>query len=264
METRLGDVDLGGVVEETRAVPERTVESEGVGRDAQIWALATGAGKDATLALHRARRQGWNVRYAFCVYDGESDRVAFHGTRAALVEAHGRSQELEVLLDATSDTREYEEVFEGMLQALRERGVDGVIFGNVHLGDVRQWYEERTTAAGLLHREPLWDEDPAELVRELVACGYRALVVSVDLERGDSSWLGRELDLELIHEIEAHGADPCGEHGEYHTFVWDGPGFAGPIRFEVGRQVEMKGHRLLDLIPGKDASDRSGGLPGVS
>jgi len=218
-------------------------------RGATLWALATGAGKDATLALHRARAQGREVRYGFNVFDGDSGRVRFHGTRKDLVEAHGRSLGMEMLMDHTGP-REFEPVFTGLLDALRERGVDGAVFGNIHLSDVRAWYEERSGAAGLRHLEPLWGEASRELAREFVDLGYRAVVVSVDLEHGDPDWLGRELDRELIDEIQAKGADPCGEHGEYHTFVWDGPAFRAPVAFRKGEEVEMKGHRLLDLLPG--------------
>lgn len=217
-------------------------------RSSTVWAVATGAGKDATLAYHRARVEGLDVRYGFSVYEGSTDRIRFHGTRVELVEAHGRALGLEVLLDHTHP-RDFEPVFEGLLGALRERGVDGAIFGNVHLDDVRAWYRERTEAADLRHVDPLWGDDPAEVVREFVARGYRAVVVSVDLERGDPAWLGEELDLDLIRSVEARGADPCGEHGEYHTFVWDGPAFEEPVRFRRGETVEMEGHRLLDLIP---------------
>ena len=97
--------------------------------------------------------------------------------------------------------------------------------------------------------EPLWGADPAELVRDVVALGYRALVVSVDLERGRPEWLGRELDPALIGEMEETDVDPCGEHGEFHTFVWDGPEFRRPVSVVRGREVEMEGHRFLDLTP---------------
>ncbi len=230
----------------TVSEPSRDVNAEGAAESA-LWALATSAGKDSTLALHRARAQGLDVRYAFNVYEGSTDRVRFHGTRRELVEAHGRALGVEVLLDHTHPD-DFEPVFLGVLEALRERGVDGVIFGNVHLTGIREWYEERTTEAGLLHREPLWGGQPGAVVREFVELGFRATVVSVDLELGDPAWLGEEIDLDLIHSIEAHGADPCGEHGEYHTFVRDGPLFERPVSVRRGEEVEIEGHRLLDLI----------------
>jgi len=224
-----------------------------------IHALATGAGKDATLALHRARARGLDVTVGFNVFEESTGRVRFHGTRAALVERHLEALGLEPLL-ARSEPDDFEGVFSGVLAGLAERGVGGVVFGNVHLEGVRAWYEERVRGVGLEHVEPLWGEEPGALVREVVDEGYRAVVVSVDLERGDPAWLGRTLDHELVDEIEAAGADPCGEHGEYHTFVRDGPEFVAPVRLRAGRTVETEGHRLLDLLPAEAADAASESL----
>lgn len=212
------------------------------------WALATGAGKDATLALHRARAEGLDVAVGFNLYDGETDRVAFHGTPIRLVRAHCEALGLEPVLAPTEPGR-FEAAFEGMLERLGGMGVGGVVFGNIHLEDVRAWYEERTTGAGLLHREPLWGGAPDRLVREVLELGYRALVVSVDLDRGDPGWVGRPLDADLVDEMAARGVDPCGEHGEFHTFVYDGPEFRRPVPVATGEMVEMHGHRLVDLSP---------------
>ncbi len=215
-------------------------------------ALATGAGKDATLALHRARAAGHTVTVGVNLYDAASGRVAFHGTRRALVEAHCRELGLDPFLVPVG-AGAFEPTFLETLQALGARGVAGMVFGNIHLADVRAWYEERVRAAGLEHLEPLWGEAPAALAAEVVGLGYRATVVSVDLELGEPAWLGRALDRDFLEAVEAHGADPCGERGEYHTFVHDGPAFAHPLPVVPGEEVEMKGHRLLDLTLGSTA-----------
>ena len=136
-----------------------------------------------------------------------------------------------------------------VLADLCARGVGGMVLGNIHLADVRAWYEERITGVGLAHVEPLWGERPPELARELLGLGYRPTIVSVDLEQGDPAWVGRELDLELLEAIEHFGADACGERGEYHTFVSDGPAFLQPVTFRTGETVTMKGHCLIDLLP---------------
>jgi uncharacterized protein (TIGR00290 family) len=213
-----------------------------------VYALSTGAGKDATLALHRARAGGLDVRYAFNLYDGETERVAFHGTRRALVEAHARALDLEPMLEPVG-SEGFEPAFLHVLDELVRLGVGGVVMGNIHLADVRAWYEDRTSGAGLKHVEPIWGEPPGELAREVVALGYRATVVSVDLAQGDADWVGRELDLGLVDAVERHGADACGERGEYHTFVSDGPAFRAPVPFRAGELVTMKGHRFVDLVP---------------
>ena len=105
-------------------------------------------------------------------------------------------------------------------------------------------------AAGLDHVEPSWGEPPIELVHEVVEHGYRALIVSVDLQQDAAGFLGRELDADLLTEISiADDLDPCGERGEYHTFVFDGPTFKEPVDVVRGRTVEIDGHRFIDLIP---------------
>jgi len=102
---------------------------------------------------------------------------------------------------------------------LRNRGVRGILFGNIHLADVREWYETRTTGRGFKHLEPLWRGSPRELIREFLARGYRTLLVSVDLKQGDAGWVGTEFDSALIEKIEARSTvDVCGERGEYH--IW--------------------------------------------
>jgi uncharacterized protein (TIGR00290 family) len=218
------------------------------------YALATGAGKDATLALHRARASGLNVTHALCIYDNDSARVRFHGTRRELVEAQAAALDLE-LLALPCAAGDFERVFVGALSDLKARKVGGIVFGNIHLADVRAWYEERTKAAKLKHVEPLWGAPPGELVREVVSLGYRATVVSVDLARGDAKWVGQELTLPLVKEMEGKGVDPCGEQGEYHTFVFDGPLFRTPVLVATGEVVEQEGHRLIDLVPRASGND---------
>jgi uncharacterized protein (TIGR00290 family) len=223
-------------------------------KSAVRYALATGAGKDATLALHRARASGLVISLALCVYDRDSGRVRFHGTRKRLVEAQARALGMEPLA-LPCPPGGFEEVFQRALAELKVRKIAGVVFGNIHLTEVRAWYEERTSAAKLRHVEPLWGAPPGELVREVLSLGYRPTVVSVDLAKADADWVGRELTLPLVQEMEGRGLDPCGEHGEYHTFVFDGPLFHAPVLADLGDVVEQEGHRLIDLRPRAADSD---------
>jgi len=210
------------------------------------WALATAGGKDATLALHRARSQGLQVRWGLNVLEGNSGRVRFHGTPRPVLEAQLRSLGLEPRLGRTHP-RDFSAVLTELLNGLREAGARGVIFGNLHLSDIRDWYEERVVAAGLEHREPLWNESPEKVARGVVAEGFRARVISVNLELGDPEWLGRELTPELVDRFVAAGIDVCGERGEYHTLVTDGPGFSRPLEIRTLGEDEREGHRYLLL-----------------
>jgi uncharacterized protein (TIGR00290 family) len=206
-------------------------------------------GKDCTLALDRARRNGVDVRVLANLYEGSTGRVRFHGVRQALIARQSAALGLD-LVTAKTTPQTFESVFPELLHTLRDRGCTGIVFGNIHLADVRAWYEERVRAAGLDHLEPIWGDPPIELVHEVVERGYRSLVVSVDLGQGAAGFLGRELDADLLTELAiAEDLDPAGERGEYHTFVFDGPAFAQPVGFDRGREMEAEGHRFLDLIP---------------
>lgn len=210
------------------------------------YALLTGSGKDATLALHRGRAEGLEITTAVSLFDAASGRIAFHGTRIELVAAQHEALGLRPVIRPV-DSGGFDTAFARALDELVALGLRGMVLGNIHLADIRGWYEERITARGLEHVEPLWGDAPGVLVREVVEAGYRAVVVSVMNELGDRAWVGRVLDRSLIEEIEATGADPCGERGEYHSFVYDGPSFRRPVRYEVGESIDMLGHHFTDL-----------------
>lgn len=213
------------------------------------YALMSSGGKDCTLALDRARREGLEVTALAGVYEGSTGRVRFHGTRHELIRAQAAALDLDPILRHTHPA-DFETVFLGLLEQLVDRGFDGVVFGNIHLADVRQWYEERVVDAGLAHVEPLWGEPSIEVLHEVVERGYHAVVVSVDLHQGAAALLGREVDADFITEVGiTDGLDACGERGEYHTFAYDGPAFGTPVAFSRGETREIEGHRFLDLVP---------------
>jgi uncharacterized protein (TIGR00290 family) len=213
------------------------------------YALMSSGGKDGTLALDRARRQGLDVRWLGCVFEGNTGRLRFHGVRHELIATHALALGLEPVLTRTHPD-DFETAFGRLLVGLKQRGCDGLLFGNISLADVRAWYEDRVTRAGFEHRELLWGEPSMELAYEIVERGYRALVVSVHLEMNAVPFLGRELDADLLTDIGiTEDLDPCGERGEYHTFVFDGPEFQTGVPFQVGPQVTREGHRFVDLLP---------------
>ncbi|MER3456819.1 MAG: hypothetical protein C4304_08080 [candidate division GAL15 bacterium] len=211
-------------------------------------AVCWSGGKDAALSLHHLIRQGVQVRWLVNLFEGSSGRVRFHGVRAELVREQARSLGLE-LVQRPVQADGFEAAFCRVLEELRAAGCAAVAFGNVHLQDVQSWYESRVRKAGLEHVDPLWGRPPAELVAEFVKLGYRAVVTAVRLGAGRVEWLGGSVDGAFLQAACQAGVDPCGELGEYHTFVYDGPGFAHPVRFRLGDQREREGHRFVDLIP---------------
>lgn len=211
-------------------------------------ALSFSGGKDSLLALDRARRQRLQVEFLVTLYDESSQRVRFHGVPLALMEEQARALGIHLLAYPTTP-QTFETVFLQSLHDLRQRGITTLLFGNIHLADVRAWYEERTVRAGLLHREPLWGESPSQLVREFLARGYSAVLTCIEEARARPAWLGASLTEELVQAFEQTGIDPCGERGEYHTFVYAGPLFSSPVAFQLGERVAQNGFQLIDIQP---------------
>ena len=212
----------------------------------QPHAVLFSGGKDSTLALDRALRRGYHVARLVTLYDGPSGRVRFHGVPAGVMRAQAEALGLPTTLAPTTPET-FEAVFLRTLAELRAEGIGGLILGDIHLADVRAWYEERVTAAGLAHVEPLWGEEPLALVREVIARGYRAVLTCVEVARADPAWLGRELTAELVEAFVARGIDPCGEYGEYHTLVVDGPLFRRPLPVALGEVVRGGGFAQVDV-----------------
>ena len=213
------------------------------------YALMWSGGKDSALALDRALRAGIEVARLITLYDSATRRVRFHATRVEMLEAQAAA--IGIRLRAIPTTwAEMEANLRKELSSLREEGFTGVVFGDIHLADVRAWYEERVTAAGLRHLEPIWGEPPDILLGEFIASGGQAVITCVDLAKLDEAWLGRVIDERFAKEIATTGADACGENGEYHTFAFAGPAFKKPVAWTAGVRRHDSGFAQLDLTEG--------------
>jgi uncharacterized protein (TIGR00290 family) len=213
------------------------------------YALLWSGGKDSALALDRARRLGLEVRRLVTFYDPATGRVRFHGTRVSMLRA--QAEAIGVELRAVPATWEdMDERLRAELAGLREEGFAGAVLGDIHLADVRAWYEERVREADLEHVEPLWGEPPAALLTEFVEGGGRAVLTCVELARLDPTWLGRLIDPGFVRDIVELPIDPCGERGEYHSFAFAGPAFRRPVAWRPGRRRDDGRFAQLDLVPG--------------
>ena len=218
-------------------------------------AVSWSTGKDSLMALLRALSSGKEVVCLLTTLTEGYNRVTMHGLRRELLHAQSSSIGLpvfEVWIPPNAPNEVYEERMGRALTELRERhGVDGVVFGDIWLEDVRKYREERMRGTGVEPLFPLWGEDPAGLVEEFLRLGYRAVINVVDASQLDPSrFLGRTITFELIEELSASGKDPAGERGEYHTFVYDGPAFSRPVAFRTGDVVVRDGRfHFVDLIP---------------
>jgi uncharacterized protein (TIGR00290 family) len=211
-------------------------------RCAVLWS----GGKDSALALARARTMGIQVDRLLSFFDSATGRVRFHATRVEMLQAQAAA--VGIGLRAVPTTwAEMEQCLRKELRSLTEEGFTGVVLGDIHLVDVRAWYEERITGAGLEHIEPIWGEPPQKLLEEFVDSGGRAVLTCVDLSKLDETWLGRVIDQSFANEIASTGVDPCGENGEYHSFAFAGPGFENPVDWTPGDRRSEPGFAQLDL-----------------
>jgi uncharacterized protein (TIGR00290 family) len=192
-------------------------------------------GKDSALALIRSRASGLDVSRLLNFYDPATGRVRFHATRSDLIRAQADAIGIELRALGTPWER-YEATFTDLLGGLKREGFTGVVFGDIHLADVRAWYEQRVRAAGLAHIEPIWGEPPAALLAEFVASGSRAVITCCELPKLDETWLGRIIDERFVRDIGATGIDAAGENGEYHSFAFAGPLFREPVPWRAGER----------------------------
>jgi len=154
----------------------------------------------------------------------------------------------EVGLRKDSGNSEYEERMREAMTVLKVKGTSKVVFGDIHLEDVRRYREENLAKVDMTGVFPLWGSDPSDLAHEFVDLGFKAIVTCVDTEQLDARFAGRRIDLGFLSELPS-GVDPSGENGEFHTFVYDGPIFKEEVRFRTGDLV-LRDDRFLycDLI----------------
>lgn len=182
--------------------------------------------------------------------DAATGRVRFHATTLAMMERQTAATVVDRARRAATTWEAMPAELERTLADLRAHGYEGVVLGDIHLADVRAWYETRVRAAGLAHVEPLWAEPALTLLTEFVASGGRAVVTCVDTTRLDESWLGRRLDDTFVSDIAKLPVDACGENGEYHTFAYAGPAFRQPVRWLPGERRFDGRFAQLDILPG--------------
>lgn len=204
-------------------------------------------GKDSALALWRARQRGLQVDWLVNVYDRATGRVRFHATPVDAIELQARAAGV-ALVSVATDWETFDVSLRETYAVLAAQGCRGIVFGDIHLADVRGWYEERTQAAGFEHVEPLWGESPADLLAEFVAIGGRAVLTCVETAKLDASWLGRVIDEQFVRDISATGVDPCGENGEYHSYAYSGPFFASAVPWRPGERRDDGRFAQLDVM----------------
>jgi uncharacterized protein (TIGR00290 family) len=211
------------------------------------------SGKDSAWMLHVVRQQHPHaVAGLLTTINQAFDRVAMHAVRRSLLEAQARGGGLplyRVELPWPCSNADYEQRMGSAVEQFVAEGFTHVAFGDLFLEDVRRYREERLAGTGLTPLFPLWKSKPtAELARAMIAGGLRAYLTCVDPRKLPATFAGRAFDAKLLADLPAD-IDPCGENGEFHSFVCDGPMFARPIAVSVGPVVERDGFVFADLQP---------------
>jgi uncharacterized protein (TIGR00290 family) len=210
------------------------------------------SGKDSAYALHEARRTGaFDIVGILTTVTAAFERVSMHGVRETLLERQAAELGLpchKVRIPSPCPNEVYELKLGEAVWRAKAEGVSHFIFGDLYLEDIRRYRVERLERVGIAAEFPLWQRDTRALAEEMLAAGMRAVITCVDPRKLDKSWAGRAFDARFLADLPA-GVDPCGENGEFHTFVTDGPLFGRPIAVRAGDIVERDGFVFADVLP---------------
>jgi uncharacterized protein (TIGR00290 family) len=210
-------------------------------------------GKDSTLALKAMQEDSrYQIVALLATVTADYDRVSLHGVRRELLErqaaALGYPLKL-TYLSPNGSNEEYEEKMREALTVFKAAGISGVVFGDLFLEDVRKYRELKLMTVGLEGLFPLWGRDTAQLAQGFISRGFKAVITCVDTQALGQDFVGREFTSEFLKDLPAK-VDPCGENGEFHSFVYDGPLFGQPVRFSRGeKRLTHERFYFCDLVP---------------
>jgi uncharacterized protein (TIGR00290 family) len=197
-------------------------------------------GKDSALAMYHAlKNPALSIGKLITSVNTDYNRVSMHGLRTEFLELQAESLGLPIqklLLTDQPTMVEYNHAMAGMMKELKAEGFTHSIFGDIFLEDLRKYREERLAETGFKAIFPLWKRDTTELIYEFLNLGFKTITVCVNAELLDESFVGRIIDKDFLKDL-PKGVDPCGENGEFHTFVFEGPIFKQPIPFTIGEKV---------------------------
>jgi uncharacterized protein (TIGR00290 family) len=210
------------------------------------------SGKDSAFAVYEAQRLGLaEIVGVVTTVNQRFDRVAMHGVRSELLDRQISALQLsaiKVLIPSPCTNEFYEARMAEACVQIKTLGVSHIVFGDLFLQDIRAYRERTLAAIGMTPIFPLWGRDTRQLAETMIACGLAAHIVCLDPKRIPARFAGRRFDAALLEELPTD-VDPCGENGEFHTVVTEGPIFRAPIRVSVGRTVERDGFVFTDVIP---------------
>src|SRR5260370_6379082 len=219
--------------------------------------MSWSGGKDSAIALHELLRiADYEVIGLMTTVSEECQRISHHGVREALLDEQAEAIGIPLLKvyipsgDSGGCTNDvYEAIMSRVMAGYKARGVQTVAFGDLFLADLSAWREANLAKAGMRGIFPIWMRDTGQLARDMIRLGYKAYLSCVEANLGPGL-AGRLYDEELLGALPS-GTDPCGENGEFHSFVFDGPIFERPVSLRVGETVTRDGRYYADLIPSR-------------
>lgn len=210
------------------------------------------SGKDSALALYKILNQSdFQVDFLLTNINEEFDRVSMHGLRKILLEKQAQALGIPlrtILFPGNVNMKTYDTIMANTMEMIVAEGYQKCVFGDIFLEDLKKYRDSKLETVGITGIYPLWKKDTKTLLKELIALGFKAITVCVDAKHLDKSFVGRIIDEQFIADL-PEGVDVCGENGEFHTFVFDGPIFKQPVEFTIGEIV----HRTYE--PAKNDDD---------
>jgi len=203
-------------------------------------------GKDSVLAIKRAVDAGLRPLGLINMFKTDAKRSWFHGMSEDLLQKASESIGIPLSIIRTTGVQ-YEENYETALKEAKERGAEVCVFGDIDLEGHLRWCSARCENTGMEPYFPMLKEERKKVVYEFIDAGFSAIIKIVDTSRLPDVFLGRTLTREVVDEIEKSGADICGENGEFHTFVFDGPLFKNKVKFTVGGMIMQDKYAVLPL-----------------
>lgn len=215
--------------------------------------LSWSGGKDSAMAAyHLLASQKYEIAALLTTVTEDFDRISMHGVRRELLERQAESMAIplhKVMIPKECSNEIYESRMHEACNYFKARGITKIAFGDLFLEDIKQYRDERLARAGMTGLYPIWKRDTDELVRTFIGLGFKAKLACVDTRAIDASFAGREIDASLLEDL-PRSADPCGEHGEYHSFVYAGPIFKKTIDCMAGERTLRSSYFMYcDLLP---------------
>lgn len=201
-------------------------------------------GKDSCLAYFEASQQGYQIGRLINFISREYRRVSFHGTEDALIQQQAACLNIPLFQKETTPNG-YEKEFKQAVGSLSE--VKGMVFGDIHLDEHREWVERVCSELGIEAVEPLWGRTSEEVFSSFLKAGFEAVVISLNGKKLDRRWVGHQVDNHLLSYLRSANIEVCGENGEYHTLVVDGPVFEKRIEIKKTQPIKKGDYWFLDI-----------------